>query len=336
MPVTTSASNLRRLPLAVLVVIIAAALSAGLAITATGAQAAAPKKPSTNTRPATAIAGQTATLTARVNPQGQATSVYIRYGKTKNYGTRTAVVPAGAGTANVDIPIPVTGLAADTKYYFQAVATNATGTTRGARRSFKTTRGITGVSSEAEATRVTWNTSATVRGTVDGVKPGGSKVVLMRQDHPFTSGYRQVATQTTSSAGAYSFDTGPLYEAVRFMVVTTDVTPITSRVLSIDNRLWNRVFVKTRRAATYSLSGRVYPMVRNGFATLQRRTPSGRWMKLERIKLRHDETRNRSTYSVRVKRLTTRSARHRVVVTPKDDRAHVETPTSTVLVKKRR
>ena len=76
--------------LAVLVLTVGALVGASAAAAATA--------PSASTGPVSAIAPTTATVSGTVNPNGTATTWYVEYGTSTNYGTKTATVSAGSGT----------------------------------------------------------------------------------------------------------------------------------------------------------------------------------------------------------------------------------------------
>ncbi len=295
-----------------------------------------PRSPSVSTQGATGVGADGATLTARVNPQGQATTYSFQYGTSTKYGGKTASVSVGAGTSTVTVSTPVSGLKANTKYSYRVVAVNPTGTVRGSNRTFTTTRGLTGVAIAAPRTTVTWNESAVINGTVGGLSAGGVKVSLLRQDFPFTGGFATVATQTTSSAGAYSFTVGPLWWAARFQVSTQTTPPVVSSTVHLNNRLFAKLRAVRKKATSVQLRGQFYPAVPQGRVSVQRKTPKGRWVRVASPKLTHDTVKNRSSYRATVSRLSGRSARYRVVITPNDAGAHLKTTTKTIAVARRR
>lgn len=94
--------------------------------------------PTVVTAAATAIGPTSATLGGTVNPNGRSTSVYVEYGTTTRYGSRTTSRSAGSGTGVITVAIPVSGLRAGLTYHFRLVATNALGTSRGADLAFAT------------------------------------------------------------------------------------------------------------------------------------------------------------------------------------------------------
>jgi hypothetical protein len=76
---------------------------------------------------ATGITESEATVHGKVNPEGTETKYYFEYGTTEAYGTKTAEASAGSGTSLVEESKTITGLAANTKYYYRIVATNTKG-----------------------------------------------------------------------------------------------------------------------------------------------------------------------------------------------------------------
>jgi phosphodiesterase/alkaline phosphatase D-like protein len=105
------------------------ALIGGLALVGGAAAASAP---AAVTGPVTASGSTSATVGGTVNPNGQATTWLVQYGKTTSYGSQTGAFNAGAGTTNTAVSTTLNGLAPGTTYHYRFVATNATGTTQGA------------------------------------------------------------------------------------------------------------------------------------------------------------------------------------------------------------
>lgn len=105
-----------------------------LAITVPAAQASA--QPNVATGAAEAVSTNGAVLTGSVDPRGENTTVFFRYGPTKAYGARTPNIPVGSGTTRITVSAPVTGLAPDTRYHYRLVAVG--GAARGSDRTFRT------------------------------------------------------------------------------------------------------------------------------------------------------------------------------------------------------
>lgn len=94
-------------------------------------------KPAASTGPAKALTRHGATLTGTVNPEAGATYRF-QYGATIRFGSATAARSAGAGLAARPVSSIVSGLRPGRIYYYRLVASNAAGTTDGARRTFRT------------------------------------------------------------------------------------------------------------------------------------------------------------------------------------------------------
>lgn len=142
---------------------LAVAVVAGLALAA--APQAIAKAPTAVTGAATSVGATSATVSGSVDPGGEATSWYVEYGTTTAYGSRTATRSAGNGTVVVDVSEQLTGLTTGAGYHYRVVATNASGTSRGADRGFTTTGAAPAVVT-SPATQL-GPTAATVGGTVD-------------------------------------------------------------------------------------------------------------------------------------------------------------------------
>ena len=85
-------------------------------------------------------------LNGSVDPNSTATTYYFQYGTTIAFGTKTAPASAGSGRNPVHVSTDVGGLAPATRYFYRIVAQNASGTTLGKRRSFRTRKQPLGVS----------------------------------------------------------------------------------------------------------------------------------------------------------------------------------------------
>lgn len=79
-----------------------------------------------------------ATLNGTVNPSGLDTTAWLEWGTSTAYGTLTTSTGIGAGTEDVAISAPLSGLLAGTTYHFRAAASNATGTFYGLDHAFTT------------------------------------------------------------------------------------------------------------------------------------------------------------------------------------------------------
>lgn len=294
-----------------------------------------PRPPWAQTRSVVDLAPAGATLVARIDPRGQATTVYFEYGSSSSYGLKTASQTLPATTGAVLVRQPLGGLSANSTYSYRAVAVNAAGVGRGNRHTFRTTRGVTSVTMNLAARHVGWSDQAFIGGKVSGLDVNAVKVTLWQQDHPFTGAFRPVGTATASWNGTYGFTTKPLYWATRFRVTVDTLAGVGSSTATTIGDLRARVRVSSRARRTVLLRGLSYPATR-GTARVQRRAPSGRWVTVREVKLTVDAKKNRSTFSARVSRLSSRSARYRAVIAPSDAGAHATTATRSTLVPRRR
>jgi phosphodiesterase/alkaline phosphatase D-like protein len=99
--------------------------------------------PAVTTGTPSSVTRSSAALSGTVDPKGQSTTYYFRYGTTTAYGTQTSPASAGSGTGPVGVHATIFGLNADTTYHYQLVAQNAGGT------SFGTDQTVTTTSSQA-------------------------------------------------------------------------------------------------------------------------------------------------------------------------------------------
>ena len=81
------------------------------------------------TNPATLVTASSATLNGTVNPQGLATTAWFQWGTDPalSGATSTTPVSVGSGTSDVAISNALTGLVANTTYYFRVVMNNSGG-----------------------------------------------------------------------------------------------------------------------------------------------------------------------------------------------------------------
>lgn len=294
-----------------------------------------PKPPYAQTRSVVDRTSGGATLMARVEPRSQPTTVYWEWGPSASYGLRTASQTIPGGNAPVLLRHPLTGLSANTEYSYRVVAVNAAGTSTGRRHTFRTTRGVSNITIKLAAQHVDWSKTAFIGGKVSGVSVGKATVTLWQQDHPFTGPFRAVATTVSTEAGTYGFTTKKLFWATRFRVTADTPSGVSSPTATTIGDLYTKLRVSSKRRKTARLQGYAYPAVA-GTAKIQRRTPSGRWVTVEKsVGLKVDKARNRSSIAAWVPRLSTRTARYRMLVTPKDGGAHATTASRSAYVARR-
>jgi hypothetical protein len=280
--------------------------------------AAAPGPPGATTGSARNVTPVAARLTASVDPNGRATTYHFEYGTSTSYGKRTADASAGSGQSARSVSAAITGLTSNTRYHYRVVASNDAGVARGRDRSFSTLRNPQGITASASPNPATWSGSTTVSGRISGQGVGGTTVVLERQDFPFGGPFYLVATKAAASNGSFSFKVGPLWAMARLRLTTRTTIVAASPIVEVRNAL--RVGLRARRISggRVRLQGAVSPAVPNGRATLQKRSPRGRWVPVRRAGV-HALNGGRSRYAFTVRRRGT----YRVSVLPRDAFAHV-------------
>jgi hypothetical protein len=99
---------------------------------------AAAAAPTVTTGSSSSVGQSSATVGGTVNPNGQSTSYYFKYGTTTSYGLQTTPAGAGSGTGVVAVHQTLDGLTPNTTYHYQLVATSSAGTTSGSDETFTT------------------------------------------------------------------------------------------------------------------------------------------------------------------------------------------------------
>lgn len=112
------------------------------------------------------------TVTGGVIPNGAPTNYWFEYGLLATMGSKTTVQNVGSGFIIIPTPTVITGLKANTTYYYQLVAQNQYGIVKGAQYSFKTTVGTPARTGSAPkvfsvAANGVSSTTANINGTID-------------------------------------------------------------------------------------------------------------------------------------------------------------------------
>ena len=108
--------------------------------------------PYVTTHSASAVYQNSALLNASTNPNGNLSTAWFEYGTSQSLGSRTDIQAMGQGTYASDFTFVLSGLRANTTYYYRGVAQNGYGTTYGNILSF-TTQGVRIVPSVVETTQ---------------------------------------------------------------------------------------------------------------------------------------------------------------------------------------
>jgi hypothetical protein len=259
--------------------------------------------PQVTTDAATALGSTGATLNGKVNPNGNATTYYFEYGKTKTYGTKTAVVNAGSGNAKLPASAPVSGLTASTTYHFRLVATNTAGTKTGRDKAFTTLapgQTGTGLSIAARPNPLVWGGATTITGQLTGARQtAGIDVTLRQNPFPYTGGFKALTTVKTDAQGRYTFTRKPKLNT-RYEVQAKARPNVTSSALQV--RVRSKVTLRLSdptpaRGQRVRFSGSVYPAQDGRLVSLQRRTSTGRFVTVARTPARHVLSGGRSSFS---------------------------------------
>ncbi len=158
-----------------------------------------PPPPTATTGEATSVTETGATLKGTVNPEGQLTSFYFKYGPTAGYGKETAPQSVGADSTNHEVSTAVLGeLSPGTVYHFELVATYASGksTVPGADQTFMTLSPPGPPSAITGAAAGVSETDATLKGTVNA----DGKPTMYFFEWGTSESYGQVTTETPAGA----------------------------------------------------------------------------------------------------------------------------------------
>jgi hypothetical protein len=320
----------RRTALALVLPSVAAA-----ALTLAG-PAGAQSRPTLTTGSAARVTPTTATLTGLVDPNGLRTTYFFEYGPTVRYGTRTAVQPAGSGTARVTALADVAGLTPATRYHFRLVATNRRGTTRGRDRTFATLRQPLALTLSATPNPVRFGGALILQGTLSGTGSQRRQVVVQADNFPYEGAFIQVGSPVVTDMNgnflvglpASGINTQFRAQTLGRQVVVSQ--PVTVGVRLLVRTMMRRARTRTRRGRLVRLSGVVTP-ARNGTPFAVQKLRRGRWVTVTGGVLQPDST-TTSRYTKRMR--LRRGGRFRIFVAAPDG-AYLPTVGRTVLVRVR-
>ena len=251
---------------------------AGLATHTSAALAVAP---TVATQAATGVTIQAATLRGTVNPRSLATTYFFQYGPTAAYGAQTAPASLAAGAAAVRVTGAAGALVPATTYHFRLVATNATGTSVTADRTFRTPPQTLRVTLGATPNPTSFGGPTTLVGTVTGTGAAGRPVQIQQRAFPFAGGFANVGNAlVTDAGGRFSMAVLSLPVTTQFRARVTDRAGIVSPVLGVGARavVGTRVTsTSVRRGGRVHFSGTVRPSEPGRGIAIQKRR-DGRWI----------------------------------------------------------
>ncbi len=117
------------------------------ATTAAPVQPTTPTTPSSPLKPGAPIvttstsvvaSNSTANVTGTINPNGSGTAYWFDYGTTTSFGAKTLPQSLGAGYGTISAPTYISGLKANTTYYYRLTGENMYGTVSGVTHTFQT------------------------------------------------------------------------------------------------------------------------------------------------------------------------------------------------------
>jgi hypothetical protein len=140
-----------------------------------------------------------ATVSAGIWPNGNATTYDVEYGPTDAYGQTSAGVSVGAGPGLASAPVTLTGLTPGAQYHYRIVAANAQGTSYGYDETFTAGTPSVAITSAPPASSV--NTS----GVVDYTESPGVSSTACTLDTASVPCSTTSATLTGLAVGTHTF-----------------------------------------------------------------------------------------------------------------------------------
>ena len=206
----------------------------------------------------------------------------------------------------------VTGLLPHTTYHFRMRATNASGTTTGADRSFTTAKTPLGLTLGSSTPRLRYGSALTLTGTATGTDRRGIPITLERRGFPFTAGFRPFgAQQLTDAAGLVRFAVPPFSAGSQFRL-TAPGRGLQSAPVTVEVVATVRLRLQRLSRGRLRLRGIVAPGGATGTGSLQRLGADGRWRTVRRTALVVGRDLSRCSFVLRERstptsyRLTTR------------------------------
>jgi hypothetical protein len=266
----------------------------------TSAATPAPGAPTASTGGAQAVTATSAKLTGSVNPHGAATTYYFQYGTSVAYGnvTPSPAAGAGSGTANASVSATAASLTPKTTYHYRLVATNASGTTTGADRVFRTPS--VGVTITASPNSIVYRQSTTLLGSVFGRGAAHAAVTLQRSAH-VAGAFANIATIRAGANGTYTFAGQAPSSNTYFRALANGVSSGPVLVLV---RFRVSLFVSSRhprRGHFIRFRGLVAPRRNGAHVQIQRLGSDLRWHTVARPQLHRTSSTGSSAFGARIR-----------------------------------
>jgi len=146
----------------------------------------------------------TVVVTGSVTPNGAPTTYWYEFGQSSTLGSKTSSQTIGSGFSPIPSPGYITGLAANTLYYFRLDAQNSFGTVQGTTYSFSTNNNASvpgnPPTTSTNAATVLTSTSANLNGHVD---PRSSQTTFWFE-YGSNADFGQITTLQSGGSGAAS------------------------------------------------------------------------------------------------------------------------------------
>ncbi len=286
------------------------ALLLSFAVLAVPAYAATP--PSAQTSPATNIGPLGAQVNGVVTPNGHSTTIRFQFGTTTKYGKATTAQNAGQGTSAVPVAAGLTGLKSSTRYHFRVVATSSAGTTRGADKSFVTSKPSTALAFTPNPP--TFSAPFTISGQLVGTGAAGATVTLLGRPFPFTAAFAKVGNSVISNRdGTFAFPFTAAQVTTQFEVKATTTPATTSAIatMNVSSLISFHTHTSVRKGHLLRMSGTVLPAQDGLVVKIQKRARNGTFRTVAHTTLSHHSSAS-SRYSRRLR--IKRSGTYRALV----------------------
>ena len=228
--------------------------------------------PGVQTGPAQGVGVTTATLTGAVDPKTRSTTWWFEYGTSTAYGSKTSSQSAGSSSGAKAVSAGLKGLTSGVVYHFRLVAKSDAGTTTGADGTFQTA----GVTLTAAARDLTFGRTIVLHGTVPTLA-AGQPVTVFAQPYG-TSSFQSIAVVLTAADGSWAYLAKPTINTAYRALWQGG----TSAAMSVGV---HPAVAFARKGVHFNVrvsAGRGFP---NRVVQLQRRTATGRWLTIKRIRL---------------------------------------------------